>query len=160
MNAPILTLPSLASASAPNLLNYNASTKAVSYAAPFRPQYSYYVAKNGSDANDGSYSRPWLTIQYAISAIEASESDDCAIHVAFGEYTENLTFTRGYISLISPLNTQDTSEICKITGNISVAIVAGRDGLNTNTILLQGFLVSGSVVDTSLSQHTLFLQDC
>ena len=160
LNAPLLTLPSLASGSAPNLLNYNASTKEVSYAAPFRPQYSYYVAKNGSDSNDGSYSRPWLTIQYAISAIEATESDDCAIYVAFGEYVENLTFTKGYISLISPLNTQDTNEICKITGNISVAIIAGLDNINANTILLQGFLVGGSVIDTSLSQHTLFLQDC
>ena len=43
-----------------------------------------YVAKNGSDSNDGSINRPFLTIKAALAASTAGT----AVHVAPGTYTE------------------------------------------------------------------------
>lgn len=44
-----------------------------------------YVAKNGSDTNNGSLNKPFLTIQAALAAAPAGTS----VHVAPGTYTEN-----------------------------------------------------------------------
>lgn len=49
-----------------------------------------YVAKNGSDSNDGSINAPYLTIK---AAMAAASSGNYSIHVAPGTYTEDNPIT-------------------------------------------------------------------
>ena len=136
----------------------------VSTVASFRPTNMYYVAKNGSDiSGNGSYLNPWLTIQNAINVLEAipvSDQTQAVINLAPGHYTENVTFTKGYIALISPYNINDVNEGCEITGNVTVNITTGTDDLYNKQVVLQGVQVTGTITDTSTKAHTIILQDC
>ena len=49
---------------------------------------TYYVAKNGSDSNNGSASAPWLTIGHA--ALEATAGS--TVYVGAGTYSESVLF--------------------------------------------------------------------
>ena len=48
-----------------------------------------YVATNGSDSNNGSITKPYLTIKAALSAAGAVVGGKISVHVAPGNYTEN-----------------------------------------------------------------------
>ncbi len=130
----------------------------------FRPANMYYVATNGDDVvGDGSYLKPWATIQYAIDQIELvppTAATQAVINLAPGHYTENLTFSTGYIAVVSPFNTNDANEVAEITGDIAINIVAGIDDLFNKQVMFQGIQITGSVVDSSTKQHTLLIQDC
>lgn len=62
---------------------------------------TYYVSTTGSDANDGSLSSPWLTIQHAVDSVGPGDT----ICVTAGVYNELVTFNNsgsaaaGYITL-------------------------------------------------------------
>ena len=130
----------------------------------FRQANMYYVAKNGSDlSGNGSILNPWLTIQKAITEIEITPPtvlNQAVINVAPGHYNENLIFTTGYMSVVSPFNTNDTNEVCEITGNILVNITFGADDLQNKQVIFQGIQITGTITDTSTKQHTLLIQDC
>ncbi|MDE1156090.1 MAG: right-handed parallel beta-helix repeat-containing protein [Acidobacteriaceae bacterium] len=49
---------------------------------------SYYVSKSGNDANAGSLSAPWLTLQHAASTVAAGST----VYVEGGTYNEVVTF--------------------------------------------------------------------
>ena len=51
---------------------------------------SFYVAKNGSDTNSGSYTAPWLTIQHAANSVTAGAT----VYVESGVYNESVNFPR------------------------------------------------------------------
>jgi hypothetical protein len=134
----------------------------------FRPENMYYVAINGNDATgDGSYSKPWQTIQHAIDQLEAiplTVSTQAVINLAPGHYAEDLVFTNGYISIVSPLNANDTNEIVEvggvIGGNVTINITSGTADLFNKQVIFQGIQFSGTITDTSTIPHTLLLQDC
>jgi hypothetical protein len=136
----------------------------VDNAVAFRPANMFYVAKNGSDlSGDGSYLNPWLTIQNAITQVEAvppTVLNQAVINVAPGHYTENLTFTTGYMSVVSPFNTNDTNEVCEVIGDVLVNVTVGADDLQNKQVIFQGLQISGTITDTSTKQHTLLIQDC
>jgi len=146
-----------------------ADVPTVSY---FRPTNMWYVAKNGSDiSGDGSYSKPFLTIQKGVDTIEDQPSTAGTIGVLNinpGHYTEDIIFTRGYICLIGVNgNTQDGTEITEINGHISVALTQGADDKFNKVVLLSNILFSevpdtatALISDTSTKQHTLTLQNC
>jgi len=54
------------------------------------PSQKLYVAKNGSDSNNGSLNAPFLTIKAALTAAAAG---NIAIHIAPGTYTEDNPLT-------------------------------------------------------------------
>jgi parallel beta-helix repeat protein len=62
---------------------------------------TYYVSTTGSDANDGSFSAPWLTIQHAVDSVGPGDT----IYVRTGIYNELVNFNNsgsaagGYITL-------------------------------------------------------------
>lgn len=132
--------------------------------ASFRPTNMYYVAKNGNNGTgDGSYSKPWLTVQHAINQLEAiplTAATQAVVNLAPGHYVENLTFTNGYISIVSPMNANDVNEVVEIEGNVLINITAGAADLFNKQVIFQGIQITGSVTDTSTIQHTLMLQDC
>ena len=136
----------------------------VDNAVAFRPANMFYVAKNGSDlSGDGSYLNPWLSIQNAITQVEAlapTVLNQAVINVAPGHYTGNLTFTTGYMSVVSPFNTNDTNEVCEVIGDVLVNVTVGADDLQNKQVIFQGLQISGTITDTSTKQHTLLIQDC
>jgi len=53
---------------------------------------TFYVAKNGSDSNDGSISAPFLTIEYAVSVAKIGANpftNPITINIGAGVFTEN-----------------------------------------------------------------------
>ena len=62
---------------------------------------TYYVSTTGSDANDGSGSAPWLTIQHAVDSVGPGDT----VYVMGGVYNELVNFNNsgsaagGYITL-------------------------------------------------------------
>src|SRR5262245_34734587 len=53
----------------------------------------FYVATNGSDANDGSLSRPWATIRYASTRVAAGDTvvvQDGTYHLPSGRFLGDL----------------------------------------------------------------------
>lgn len=46
----------------------------------------YYVAKSGSDSNDGSEARPWLTIQQAANSVQPGDT----VYIKEGIYSESV----------------------------------------------------------------------
>jgi hypothetical protein len=73
---------------------------------------------------------------------------------------ENLTFTTGYIAVVSPFNANDLNEVAELTGNVSIAITTGANDKFNKQVMFQGIQISGSITDTSTREHTLMLQDC
>jgi hypothetical protein len=162
-------LPDIDAAPTPlaNVLAYNTTTNRVEFQAAgggstFRPAQQFFVAPNGNDTTgDGSATAPYATIQKAITEAElvATGSNKCLITVSAGVYTENLTFTTGYVWVQGAGSTTNKSTaITQITGDITVA-VGGADSLN-KTVSLTGFLIIGSITNSSTAQHSLSITDC
>ena len=164
-----LKAPAVAAAGAPwpNVLGYDSATGAIEYQAAggssFRPSFVYYVAPNGDDVlGDGSASSPYATIQKAINEAEltADTNNRFLISVAAGRYVENLTFTTGYVYVQgSGSSTTSSTLISRIQGNISIA-VGGADDLFNKVVSLSGFQITGSITDTSTSQHSTSITNC
>jgi hypothetical protein len=122
----------------------------------------FFVATNGSDTTGtGSFNNPFKTIQAGITAGEAvsSSANQVVIQVAPGQYTENITFSVGYVSLVGVMNTQDGNQITNLNGNITVN-VGVSDDLVGRQVILQGLQIDGVLTDTSPNQHSLLIQDC
>jgi hypothetical protein len=134
-------------------------------ATQFRDTTEFYVSAQGSNSNNGSILAPFLTIQYAISQAEliASVGNICVISVASGTYTENLTFTTGYVVLNGSLQSQTGNEICALRGSVSIALTGAND-VFIKQVSFQGFniqCISGQLIsDTSTAAHTVSFQDC
>ncbi len=74
----------------------NAQTGGIPVAPYITPTYTpltnYYVAKSGSDSNNGSTNSPWLTISHALSVISGlgSTQGGVCINVGNGIYSESI----------------------------------------------------------------------
>lgn len=89
---------------------------------------SYYVATTGSNTNDGSASKPWKTIQYAVDNVNAG----AVIYVNGGTYAEKVVFSGAADAgsagkLVTLTNAQGQSPI--IDGTTLTA--SSREGLIT-----------------------------
>jgi hypothetical protein len=139
-------------------VNYNQLT--------FRDSTEFYVSAQGSDiSGNGSILAPYLTIQKAITEAEliSSITSICNINVASGNYTENLTFNKGYVTLSGTLQSQTGNEVCEITGSITINCAGANDVFNRQ-VAFQGFNITlgstQSITDTSTASHTVSFQDC
>ena len=127
-----------------------------------KDQDEFYVSANGSDLTGiGSILQPYATIQKAITEAElvCSQTNQCVIYVAPGTYTENLTITKGYLSIIGETSTAIQAGHYGLTGDITIN-KTDTDDLFQCFVILQGLVIRGSVIDTSTKQHSLTLQDC
>src|SRR5580692_8022358 len=79
---------------------------------------TYYVAKNGSDSDNGSASSPWLTIGHA--ALEATAGS--TVYVGAGTYSESVLFANS-----------GTSSAPIVFNGQGVAIVDGSTGVGCCT---------------------------
>src|SRR5664279_3957875 len=86
----LMFVPALASA-----LQYGITATGVTYPipsvpAPYTCKTNYYVAKSGSDSNNGtSASTPWLTVSHAAAALGTARNGVC-VNVGPGTYTEHV----------------------------------------------------------------------
>jgi hypothetical protein len=140
-----------------NAVNYNQLT--------FKDNTEFWVSAQGSNSNNGSFLAPYQTIQYAITQAEliSSVTSICNINIASGNYTENLTFNVGYVTLTGVLQSQTGNETAEITGTITIGVSGANDTFNRQ-VAFQGLnLTFGStqfIIDNSTASHTVSLQDC
>jgi Protein of unknown function (DUF1565) len=90
---------------------------------------NYYVAPTGSDANLGSRSSPWATLQHARVGRVAG---DC-VHVAPGTYSAGLRVTRGGNNAASGgyvVYRCETLDGCRISGRRAGRVVRDAPGGN------------------------------
>lgn len=79
------------------------ASAAVTIQAPSRSGVTYYVATTGNDANGGTLSAPWRTIQHAANSVHPGDT----VEVEGGVYNEIVTIpnsgnaTQGYITFMS-----------------------------------------------------------
>jgi len=109
---------------------------AVSLTAGTSASGQLYVSKSGSDSNDGSACRPWLTIQHALNAATAGKT----IHVGPGTYTENsLTWNNSGSSTARIRLVSDQQWGAKIRSSSSYTVFR----INGSYVDLAGFDVAG-----------------
>ena len=146
-----------------NKLNYTTLSPAIG----FRPQNTYYVSKNGTDAvGGGGLLNPFATIQYAITTSEAVwDGSGTEIIISFGSYVENLTITKPRIQLTGQSPSRYVNTMSSITGNIRILCNSGNIiDLFNNQIMFIGLQIvgnsTGGRVDFSQGAHTLVIKDC
>lgn len=115
--------------SAASNLYYQASNPSnfITTADVSSPANIRYVAKNGNDANDGSVTRPFLTVQAAVDSIVNSDSNRYVISVSPGVYAETLVFTNGQ-TLLFDMNA------AVIQGNVTWYIAPTSTSFRAKTI--------------------------
>jgi hypothetical protein len=123
----------------------------------------FYVSPQGSDVSgNGSALLPYASIQAAVTAAEAvsSSATPCVVSVAIGRYTENVTFSKGYVAVVGPTsNALANNAMPYVIGTITVN-VGNADDLFGRVVHLEGLTITGRVVDTSAYQHTLSIKNC
>jgi Right handed beta helix region/Disaggregatase related len=108
---------------------------------------TYYVAINGNDSNDGTSSRPWKTISYAVSAASPVQPSDQII-VRTGLYQEEVELGKSgsagnYIRLIAQPGV--TLRYRGAGGNFQNGIL---ESLGKSYWLIRGFRVEGLAPST------------
>jgi hypothetical protein len=131
---------------------------------------TYYVGKNGSDSTgDGSIAKPFLTIQNAITVAQTgllpSSANPCAIYVAPGRYTEDLTLTDGYTTIVGLSETASIQNGVTLVGTITITATGASD-LFGRTFAFQGLTVlklgAGTAVadTTTTTEHSVTFTNC
>lgn len=109
-----------------------------------------YVAKNGSDSNDGSINRPFLTIKHAMSVATANTS----VHVAPGSYTEANPITiPSNVALIG----DNLRSVFVIAGNPSSDLFYVRNGSYVWGITIRDYLANGFSYDPDTPTQNVFV---
>jgi hypothetical protein len=130
----------------------------------FKPTYDYYVAKAGSDTSEyGTILSPYLTIQRAITECEAQiDGMSRVIHVSAGSFTETLSISKSRISIKGEGVGSHPDTGSAIYGNINILLMSGNSDLNNNNITISGFLIAGTIDDSTTDDrpHRLIVDSC
>ena len=125
----------------------------------FKDARTFYVSKQGSDANDGSVLAPKLTVQAAINAGLAT-GVECVIDIAPGVFTESIVIASAAgIVLKGQLQNDRCTEATTLQGSIVVNCTAA-DNLNNNQVVLSDMLIGATISDQSSKEHTLIVTNC
>ena len=141
-NLSSLTLNGIPLSSFTNALQYNSTTKQVSYFPVTNivaaPSFVYYVSKNGRVGASGSITDPLSTIAEALTKpanTGAVDPPGLVIYVAVGAYSEDITIpislTLPSVSIIGMSNDTDDSKQVQIRGSVTVT---GTDVTLVNTV--------------------------
>jgi hypothetical protein len=124
----------------------------------------YYVSPLGNDTTgDGSYLRPFLTIQHTLTITEAITTQNgtyCYIKVMQGSYTGDINITRKvYIQGLgaSPF---EASVGCSISGAVNIDLGTTGGGMFNNAVNLSGLLLSSVVTYSSSYDGMLNIENC
>ncbi len=108
---------------------------------------SFYVAKNGSDGNSGTFTAPWLTIQHAANSVTAGAT----VYVESGVYNEsvNLPASGTASNYITFTNYPGQTPVIDGTG----LAVSGTQGLinivNQSYVTVNGFEIRNYTTGSS-----------
>jgi len=120
----------------------------------------YHVSKSGNNTTgNGSYERPYLTVQAAVTASESlADGDSVIIYVHPGIYSENVTIVKPKTSLVGMTNT--FSNACQINGNITINPRVVLDSVYNTIFTIENFLLtsnSGTSVVGVIGSNTCYL---
>lgn len=136
--------------------------------ARFKDTTEFFVSAQGTTAAlgaTGSILNPFNTVQEAITAAEAiaNAANICVINLASGHYTENLTFTKGYVILAGAMNTQTMNEVTEIIGSVTITATGASDLFNRQIGFL-GLNITCSApqlyTNNSTTETNVWFQDC
>jgi len=128
--------------------NQAPSVSSVKGAIQFRPEYSRYVAYNGSDSTgNGSEAAPYRTVQAAMDSLPApvagANIEDCVIYIYPGVYNETLSWTRSNTHLVGLQAPRKNIQAVSIKGGIDFAIgIAEPGGIFANISSISNILVA------------------
>jgi len=117
-------------------------------------QTNYYVSPTGNNANTGTLSMPWLTIQYGLNQINANDT----LNVLTGTFTEKISmpasniYLRNYLSnapIIDAAGINDQNAIIAISNKSNITI-SGFELKNNIQNDAQGILIDGSGADITV----------
>jgi hypothetical protein len=158
-NLSSLTLNGIPLSSFTNTLQYNSTTKQVSYFPVTnivaQPAFVYYVATNGRVGASGAITDPLSTINEALTKQSATGGGrpGMTIYVAPGAYSEdvviNISATLPSVSIVGMADDNTSSKRVQITGSFTIN---GTDATFTNTIdtvILNNILVNAKNATTS-----------
>lgn len=145
-----------------------ASLSTTAKLARFKDTTEFWVSAQGTTAAlgaTGSFLNPFSTVQEAINAAEAisSAANICVINLASGHYTENLTFTKGYVILAGAMNTQTMNEVTEITGSVTITATGAADLANRQIGFMGLNITCGAgqlFTNNSTTQTNTWFQDC
>ena len=122
------------------------STTASTWAGPI-----YYVATTGSDANNGSATTPWRTIQHAVNAVPAGGT----VQVHAGVYNETVTITRSGNATAGFITIESAPGETAILDGTGLGVANGQQGLftiyNSNWLRVIGFEIRNYATNSSSS---------
>lgn len=115
------------------------------------PDKILYVAKNGNDSNDGSFTNPFLTIKAAMAAATAG---NIAVHVAPGTYTEDNPITiPANVSLMG----DNLRSVFIVPQTPSSDVFYMRNGTYVWGITLRNYTANGFSYDPATPSQNVFV---
>lgn len=125
----------------------------------FKDAQTFHVSKSGSDSNNGAANAPFLTVQAAVNAALATNSE-AVVSIGPGVFEENITIASLAGILLSGCSQSDRLiEGTTLKGVISIQCNL-QDNLQNNQVMISGCTVLGHIHDTSTKQHTLIVDGC
>lgn len=118
-------------------------------------QYQIYVAKNGSDSNDGTINAPYLTIKAAMAAAaNISSPTGVSVQVAPGSYTENNPIT---IPPRASLMGDNLRNVSVLPQTPSADMFYMTNATYVWGITLRNYLANGFSYNSSTSSQNVFV---
>lgn len=115
------------------------------------PNKILYVAKNGNDSNDGSFTNPFLTIKAAMAAATAG---NISVHVSPGTYTEANPIT---IPANVALMGDNLRSVFIVPQTPSADVFYMRNGTYVWGITLRNYTANGFSYDPATSSQNVFV---
>jgi len=95
---------------------------------------SYYVSTSGNDANSGTQSSPWRTIQKAANTVVAGD----VVTIGVGTYNENVTISKSGVSG-SPITFQGSSKPTIVASTpTTIACLSGSNACVLGIVTISG----------------------
>jgi hypothetical protein len=124
----------------------------------------YYVSPLGEDeTGDGSYLRPFRTIQKALTITEAYTSETnqyCYIKVMAGYYDGNINITRKVYIQGLATSPFEASNGCTFSGTISIDLGTTGGGMFNNGVNISGLLLGSTITYSSSYDGMLNIENC
>ena len=149
-------------------LNNNGITGATTiYSDNLQPNYrqtnTYYVSPSGNDNNNGTFEAPFATISKCLQVTEALTAVDNiarTINLSSGNYNENVNINYNVNICGDGRALLSTSISTQIIGNVIINLTSNANSLFQNIVLLDGVLITGSVICFSSADSVLNINNC